>query len=174
MYWYRLYKYRHSAWLVIAALVAWGTLTWLQKPVYTETTQPQNAALTLPSFPAIELFPIKVFVPEESSSDSAKLAELVNKRFRLAGTYQVFNKQDVESQKAIVDDTERKRQRILSEGEAIAELKVTKIYSDYLEVEYKGTTTQLYLSYASGFSANTAPVASKEEAGEKGPTTFDH
>lgn len=167
MIWITLYKYRNLSWLIVLGFIAWAAYLYTQRPLAPAAETTKDIVLETRKIPEIESLPVDIFVPEKSSLDTQKLKETVNKRYRLAGTYQVFHEGDMQKQKAIVDDTQENRQRILAAGDSFGELSIVEIYEDYLEVTYEGEATQLHLSYSAAFSSNTAATEDTTEGSKK-------
>ena len=76
------------------------------------------------------------------------------RRFRLAGTFFVDGTDAQVRRKAILDDTVRREQQIVSEGDTIAEARVERILYDHVVLRIGGTTEEVWLD----FSRSHGPV----------------
>lgn len=77
------------------------------------------------------------------------------RRFRLAGTFFVDGTDTQVRRKAILDDTVRREQQIVSEGDTVADARVEHIFYDHVTLRIGGATEDVWLDF--GRSHN--PVA---------------
>lgn len=91
-------------------------------------------------------------------------------RFRLAGTFFAYGETIQDQRKAIVDDIESGTQRIVSEGEDVAGVRVARIFRDRIILREGVTEEQLWLSFSNvgRDGASTNPVGSEADPSHAG------
>lgn len=98
--------------------------------------------------------------PEKSSRPSSGVSS--SDRFRLAGTFFIEGL-GVPIHKAILDDTVKRDQFIVAEGEQLADVTVKKIYRDHVILETPSGTRDIWMEFVTGSSrAGVVPVTSNQ------------
>ena len=105
--------------------------------------------------------------PESSSGSAATMA--TSNRFRLAGTFFIEGAGEPQ-RKAILDDTAKRDQFIVSEGEQIGDVTVMKIYFDHVILHTPSGTQEIWVEFASPAQSLQSSLASNQVVNAAGTT----
>lgn len=139
---------------------------------YVYITLPNNEEAA--SVPMDELSWAQPQVPEDDAwsvfynenSESGESVSSLEKRFRLAGTFFLTEVgQGPGVRKAVLDDLEKKRQYLVTEGDVVEELEVKEVHKDHVVLLVQGNEEKLWLSFTGSSKRGGAgePVAGKPE-----------
>ncbi len=112
-----------------------------------------------------------IFISE--TEDDQKSIGRLAKRFRLAGTFFVYNSSGKNSRKAILDDLQSDNQHIVSEGDQIDSIKVMQVFRNRIVLRDKTHQEELWMSFSGHDNAaeknknNSSIAESDSAAGEK-------
>lgn len=135
-------------WLCLGLLAVFYAVRWFSLPSAERAASAPPAPLEWekPTLPEPDDW--RVFVGEESgaSADGGALAS----RYRLAGTFFLTGPEwsEEELRKAVLDDLDRQRQLMVSEGEVFDGVEVVRVYVDRVTLRHSGREEDLWLSFA--------------------------
>ena len=159
---------------VAGAVGAWRTARNLARPADDRAVVRGQPAWPAPTLAAPEV--ARVFAATHAPGQPGDGA--APQRFRLAGTFLVDDGASP-SRRAILDDREQGRQRLVSEGDTLGDLRVVRIRPDRVHVILGGRDLELPLSPLETAAAtraddpeDAAETAAEEPVGE--PTRFGH
>ncbi|OGV44865.1 MAG: hypothetical protein A2X46_17210 [Lentisphaerae bacterium GWF2_57_35] len=112
-----------------------------------------------------------VFAPPANRQAAAAEGPLAQ-RFRLAGTFFSYSESSATAPKpecrAILDDLQKQQQYLVREGDWFEAVRVNRIYSDRVTVDYQGREEDLWLSFAGGPGPQKTEPAPAEKTVEDG------
>jgi len=150
--------------VLVAALAASAGLAWFRVRARSAEPVPAPPAAAVPSFPAPAAIGPRDWTvlraPTSTWLGSGAASNSPGRRYRLAGTFLVSEGPDAKEaayRKAILDDTQAKKQHLLAEGETVEDLRVVRVHADRVVVDIGGRVEVLGLGFAGG--AGEAPAA---------------
>ncbi|MBU0679084.1 MAG: hypothetical protein KJ626_13335 [Verrucomicrobia bacterium] len=156
--------------LLLVALAVCAVFLWEYSTLPSSPIQAAHAVevLSWPETPDFSEADWNVF-RKRGESDTQE-ADSLARRFRLAGTFFSFTSGNTSTEKtlrkAILDDLEKKKQFLVSEGDPIEEYEVARIYSDRVVLRSGGVDEVLRLSFMGG-------SVQAEKARKDAPRTFE-
>ncbi len=146
----------HALWLLFVLLAVYYGARWLTLPATDGTgpALPAPMAWAKPTLPEPEAWRVFVGDATEPTPSRGALAA----RYRLAGTFMLTARDgaDGELRRAVLDDLDRQRQLMVSEGEQFDGVRVVRVYIDRVTLRDQDREEDLWLS----FSGVADPVAS--------------
>ncbi len=109
-----------------------------------------------------------VFI-SEAHDDHKSIGKLA-KRFRLAGTFFVYNSSGKDSRKAILDDLQSSTQHIVSEDDQIDSIRVMQVFRNRIVLRDKTHQEELWMSF-SGHDNDAAKDKNNSSIAEDDSTT---
>jgi type II secretory pathway component PulC len=106
-----------------------------------ETTSPVWIKTDIPA-----KLDMNIFV--SAADKNQKSIGILARRFRLAGTFFVYNSKDNNSRKAILDDLKAATQHIVSEDDQIGSVKVIQVFRNRIVLRDKTHQEELWMSFS--------------------------
>ena len=156
------FRYQTVArWIAMATLAASAMLAVhftriYRRPVIAVEGPSSNPTVRAPLSVAVATGDVWNVMQSRSEKNSARPSQAAPERLRLAGTFSLEGAGEIQ-RKAIIDDTVKRDQFIVGEGDRLDESMVEKIFADHVVLRTPSGTRELWVEFgAKGAAAQTA------------------